>query len=343
MKLTRPFTELTLVVLGAAALETTSRAQIFTDPEPSGWFVRLGGAAHYNLKTSITGLTPATGTGVYNDGFVQPDKGGSASGKTWNWGYNSGSQIVEDQLVLNRLEGVPVFGRQNLNTSDPILGGEILGGVQLYEFQLLKKNARAGFEIGYGYSSTSATMSFGGLGIATHTTDAFGLGGIVPPLAPYAGTVIGPGTLIDLNPGSHAVATSPVTSAFQGRLQSAFHELRFGPSLELDFTKRLGVGVSAGYSSLYTDARLNYTDSLTFDSPTIAPLAPAQANIRRAQWHSGGYVEMRVNYQFTSLIGAFVGGDLQHHGNATFGDAEHQVKLDLGLNYGAKAGLIFRF
>ena len=43
-------------------------------------------------------------------------------------------------------------------------------------------------DIGYGYSSFSERMNFATAGTAMRTTDSYGLGGIVPPIAPYAGT-----------------------------------------------------------------------------------------------------------------------------------------------------------
>ncbi|HUR44368.1 MAG TPA: hypothetical protein VMZ27_00735 [Candidatus Saccharimonadales bacterium] len=117
-----------LIACAAAGLYPSARAQEIDPTEPAGFYFRGGVATRFNVKASITGSRPALPAGVYDNGFVLPDVGGTASDKTWNWGYNSAAQVASGQLVLNRLDNVPSFGPQNLNVSNPLLGGEIVGG-----------------------------------------------------------------------------------------------------------------------------------------------------------------------------------------------------------------------
>lgn len=308
----------------------------------SGWFVRANAVARFNVKATYTGVRPTLASGSYDNGFVLPDAGGTASGKTWNWGYNSDSQISGGQLQVSRLDSVPTVGAHDANVSNPLLGGEIVGGYQFHSFQVFKTTARFGFELAYGYSSFSEGMNYGASGTSTLTTDSFGLGGILPPVAPYAGTATGPGPLIDLNAASHTPITSGATAAFQGHLDTTLHSFRLGPSFELDLSKRVSLALSAGYSSIYADNRLRYTEGVTFANGDIPNLG-SSAELAKGNWRPGIYAELRANYRISDKLDAFLGADFQHNNKMTFGDVQHRVELDLSMTYGAKGGVVYHF
>ena len=337
------------LLAGVAGSPGITRAADLDDFDNSGWFVRLGGVARFNVKATFTGVHPILPTGVYDDGFVLTDNGGGASGKTWNWGSTPSSQIIGNQLVLTRLDGAPNVGLHDINVSNPVLGGELIGGYQFGQFKIGKRTARIGFEIGYGYSGFSEGMNYSANGIATRTTDSYGgiatptTDGILPPIPPYSGTFAGPGPLLSLQgvPGQPIV--SPATTTFQSNIEATMQNFRVGPSLEIDLTKRLSVAFGAGYSSVYADASVRYIETLSFTNPAMPSVNPANTTISHAEWRPGIYAEMRGNYQFTGLIGAFVGGDIQYNKNLNFGDTGHEVTIDLGPTFGAKAGLIFHF
>src|SRR5882672_5342893 len=201
--------------LGASALTPGAvHAQSIESYEQSGWFVRAGGVARFNVKTTLTQTTTPLAIGYYDNGFVLPDNGGTASGKTWNWGYTSGLQ--GNQLVLSRYDSLPTIGKNDVSTPNPLFGAELIGGFQYSPFLMGNKTAHLRIEIGYGYSSFSQNLGYAGFSDASFTTDSFGTGGIVVPEAPYAGTAAGPGPLIDLNPTAHLVANSPSTTTFNG-------------------------------------------------------------------------------------------------------------------------------
>jgi len=316
-------------------------AQNFDPPSTTGWSVRLGAVSRFNIKTSISSVTPAAGAGIYDNGFVLPDNSGSAA-KTWNWGYNSASQISGDQLNVRRLTGVPTIGQQD--SGNPALGGEIVAAYSVYEFEIGKKAARVGIEFGYGYSSLSGNMNSSAAGNATLTTDGYKLNGILPPAAPYAGTAAGPGPLIDLvsDPASHTFTTAQETTSFQGSLSANFHELRLGPSLEIDLTKRISLSGGFGYSAVFADASLKYSETMIF-TPDIGSVRTPSASIDRTDWRPGMYANLLMGYRITKLIGVFAGGDYRYNQAMEFGDAGHHVKLDLGSTIGAKGGIIFSF
>ena len=137
--------------------------------------------------------------------------------------------------------------------------------------------------------------------------------------------------------------SSSAATAFQGSLSTTFHNLRIGPVLEVDLSKRLSVAFGGGASSVYADAKLNYLQSVNFNNPAMPALAPANASLSRADWRPGAYAELYLSYRLTSLIGIFAGGDIQYNQKLTFGDTGHEVQVDPGSTFGAKLGAILRF
>jgi hypothetical protein len=328
----------------AAAASCNSSAAAENDFEKSeyiGWYGRVGAFARFNPKASITGARPILPNGIYDNGFVLPDTAGPGSAKTWNWGYNSASQISGDTLTLTRFDNVPSFGRQDVSGVSPLFGGEVVAGYNFTEFEIGKKIARVGFEIGYGYSTFSSGLDFSSSGIASLTTGTYGgLSAIIPPTPPYAGTAKGPGPLINLPPNSVDTATSLATTVFNGNLKTEFHELRLGPNLEVDLTPRLMAAVGVGYSTVYVSSRLRYNETTTF---AVFPTANSATELTRGQWCPGVYAEARMNYQFTKHLGVFLGADVRYNTSLNFGDSSHQVRIELGATFAAKAGVNFRF
>ena len=211
-----------MACVATLATERVVCAQRLDSPDSSGWFIRAGAVARFNVNASLGSIPPASGTGIYDDGYVLPDKGGTASGKTWNWGYKGTNQVVGPVLDMNRFNAVPSIGEQDVKAGNPLLGGEIIGGYNFTQFEMGRRTARLGFEVGLGYSGFSENLNHSASGTASHTTDRYGMGGIVPPIAPYFGTAQGPGPLINLNP---IPGSSTLVQDFPGGTSTAFaHE-----------------------------------------------------------------------------------------------------------------------
>ena len=326
------------------ALAGATSGQNIDPSDNTGWFVRLGAVARFNVKASVESITPTKPPGVYDNGFVLPDSG--AGGQTWNWGFNEDSQAAAGQLVLNRLDDVPSIGQRDVDVPDPLLGGEILGGFRFSDLEIGKTRGRFGFEVGFGYSGFSENVNAIVSGTARRTTDSFGLGGIVPPIAPYAGTVAGPGPLISLNPGaSMLVVDVPggTRTSFDGSLEANFYAFKIGPTFEIDLTRRLSLAIGLGYTSVYTDSRLKYDESLTFTAPGLPAIPSHHATINDGDWRVGVYTELRVNYRLFQHLDLFGGFDFQHNSKFTFGDSRYEATVDLGATFGGKAGLTIWF
>jgi hypothetical protein len=332
------------LLLAAVAASIPARAQdlLGDEPETGGWFVRLGAVARFNVKATLEASNPVLAPGHYNNGFVLPDVGGDPN-LTWNWGYNNASQVdAGGNLNFQRYDNVPAVGRHNLNVDEPLLGGEVIGGYRFTEFEVFRRPVRVALVVGYGYADFSQDMGFTAAGTVTYTTASYALNGVTPPMPPYAGTAAGPGPLLSLTPSSTATSTSGATTTFQGKLDASFHSMRFGPSFEMDLAKNFSLEVGFGYSSVYADGSVSYTEATTFANGAV-PAINAPATFDRQDWEPGAYFEVLGKYQFTRNFGAYLGGDYQRNNSLKLGDGAHKVRIDLSSTYAAKAGVIVSF
>src|SRR5260221_5382866 len=103
-----------MVLVCFTFLRREIQAAEFAEAEATGWYVRSDAVARFNVRASLHAANPVLPGGHYNDGFVEPDNGGVISGKTWNWGYKSASQVARSRLVLHRYDIVPAVGDPDL-------------------------------------------------------------------------------------------------------------------------------------------------------------------------------------------------------------------------------------
>jgi hypothetical protein len=295
-----------------------------------------------NAKASVTQTPPPASPTIYNNGFVLPDISGN-SGLTWNWGYNSASQVSGDQLNFTRLDSTAV-GTVNNGASDTSLGGELMVGTEFFRFDLGQRKARFGFEAGFAYNPF--TMNYGGVaqGTASYTQASYGLGGIVPPEAPYAGTFNGPGPLISTTPLSSSTINSASQSTYSGKLDSSLYCMKLGFWLEVPVTSKFLAGVSLGYSPVYAKPQLTFSENMTFTDPGIPASGPVTQEVTSAgDWKLGCYAGVRLAYQFTPHIAAYVSGDYQNNGHFHFSGANRDVSMDLSTMFAVGMGVSYAF
>ncbi|MCI0746147.1 MAG: hypothetical protein L0Y58_12145 [Verrucomicrobia subdivision 3 bacterium] len=329
-----------LVVLGTAPLLASAQVQ---EHWYDYWFVRLEGRALFNVKASVDRTPPSVQQGIYDDGFVLPDIGGSASGKTWNWGYENSAQISGDQLVLKRLRDLPSAGVFKDENNDPSFGGEILVGARFFEFEIHGRPARIGIEVGYGYHNFTFDHSSTASGTARLETDSFNLNGITPPMPPYAGTSAGPGPLIDLNPASRVLVSSPSEAFFDGELESDLHNFKFGVWLDYQLTEKAVASGSLGYHSIYADTQLEYVEGFNFDDPAIPDIPATQKTAGGRDWNSGVYFQVRMRYDFTSWFGAYAGAQISYNEEFAYRADDRKVTLNFDTLFATSLGVVFRF
>lgn len=310
--------------------------------DQSRWFVRASARALFNVKATVSRPAEVTQSGSYDDGFVLPDISHTGSGKTWNWGYQRNEQVVGDQLRFQRLRGAPMAGLLD-DESATSPGGELLGGTEILRFSVGRREAHLGLEAGYGYNRFSVQERSSASSLATLTVAGYNLGGIIPPVAPYAGTFNGPGPLIDLEPAVAGSLESASVATFDGDLNSDLHAFKLGVWLDYPVTHRLTASLSLGYSALYADTQLRYTESTAFASDAIPDVAPTQKTVGGRDWNPGFYTQLRLRYDFSRHVGAFLGGDFQFNDRFRFSGEGREVTLDFQTMLAVSLGLSYRF
>ena len=346
------------LALGLAALTTPSFAAEDLDDstDQSGWFIRLGGRISTGVKAQIrdTQVAPTPTAGVYNDGFVLPDAGGSST-LTQNWGYQNAGQVQGNNLVFHRLDSVPRVGDRTGLQDNPQYGGELVGGFEFVRFDLGKREARFGFELGYSYSQFSVTDHATAKGSSPFTVDGYPLDALVPgspinpPGAPYAGSFIGSANsnnpLIGLNTSSHTVTSVAGTSTLNSRLESDFHTFRVGPWIEVPLSARVNLALSVGYATIYSAAHLTLDESVTYADPAAQAFAPVPISGRylRSHWSPGAYAQLRATYRLTKHVGVYIGGDFQYNTGVTVTAPGREARFDFGKTYGAVVGVTYGF
>ena len=328
---------------GLSTVQAAEPDDLFLHEPETLWFVRAGGRALFNVRASISQTPTYVTPGVYEDGFVLPDINGSGSPQTWNWGYQNASQVTGNLLWQSRTDGSPMAGQWN-NESNPSFGPEIITGAELIQFEVREKVVRVGFEVGYAFNPFSVDESSTATGTATRTFDAFATtGGIALPTPPYSGTEAGPGPLINLSPSVSSVISSPSQATFDGELESHIHTMKLGFWIAYPLTERLNLSGSLGYSSIFADTELNYTESVAYTDPRIPDVAPHPQSLGSHDWRSGMYMETRLEYSFSDRLAGYMGGEFQFNEDQDFSGHGREVTLDFGAQFSISAGLGFRF
>jgi len=335
-----------LTLLSAGATPLAAQVKLpplqFEDSNRQGFFVRLGPRIQFNVEASVTtsAQTPQQ-PGFYDNGFVQPDAGGTASGLTWNWGYQDAGQVNGDSLEFTRYSNLPHAGVFAGESDDPVLGGEVMFGVEFGRFAVGRREFSWGAEIGYGLSQFKLSNTSTAAGTVDYLAARHALNGILPPVAPYQGTFIGPGPLIDLNPSEALAISSAAAAAFDGSVKSDLHAFKLGLWLEAPLTRQLSASLSLGYSSVFADTRLEFRETVTIDDPNIPAVMPANVSAGADNWLGGFYGQLRATWMFSDRWGAYVAGDYQYNNKFSFSESGRDVTLDFKGTYGASLGLIF--
>lgn len=167
----------------------------------------------------------------YNDGYVRLDDGTLQNGDTWNWGYQSASQLNGQMLSFHGGDGRRAEFSENHNYEYGGWSGELDGNAPFVELAWLTPRDDAwsfGWQGGFSYFSSDAarthstfTADKGRTDYSILYTDVFDLGTVIAPEAPYAGSINGPGPLLPNLP----VSRTPVSTEIGGETVHAFNSI----------------------------------------------------------------------------------------------------------------------
>ena len=190
------------------------------------------------------------GERFYDDGYVRQDAGTPADGTTWYWGYDNAAQVQGDQLVfsatgaqslLRDAYAIPALGpstRDSLRGFAPHIQLDVLSPYQVAGF-------RIGFSGGLDFTQADHASTFSNYSGSQFRDDyrldyedRYDLQGVIPPLAPYAGSLAGPGPLINNIPSSRSVTpvllftdTANLSNQVWNSLDIDAFSLALGPTL----------------------------------------------------------------------------------------------------------------
>jgi len=245
----------------AVPADAKSAPQITAPETASRWRIGAGYAPVLGLEAKFEGLgrfrSPFSpqplGGGTdydYDDGFVHVDSSGNLGGLTWNWGYQHDSQYNPSgngsiaMSITNSLATGSTDERGAAENGWEVFGYYDMGRLAFAPF----KAAPAGWGFCGGLQYARVNLGNGD-SLATAlvtTTDHFGLGGQVPPSAPYEGSYFGPGVLLDDAP------TRTTTIGGQGlvvgsrELDADLFITRFGGYLQAPVTGKFSLMAEAG-------------------------------------------------------------------------------------------------
>ena len=275
---------------------------VFRQNPESRWSLGAGYAPILGMKAEFT-VTDGVATRPnlagqnreYLDGYVRVDSSGNAGGETTFWGYGSSSQEVGGNIEFRSIASSRRGNQVGRVTDDSVAAGagfELYGLYDLGPVPFLRlKDASPtwGLRLGLQYahvdlhnqSSTQATVQT--------FTDAFSLGGSPAPGAGFAGSFLGPNTLL---PDTALVRTFGGTAQvkFEGRRDLEVHLAvsQWGSYVQIPMGKRLRVMLEGGFLLAVASGTYEYH--------------------HRARLNNSGGQTLRGREQRTSLLPGFYAG-----------------------------------
>jgi hypothetical protein len=316
-----------VAVAGAVfALAAQAQTDGDTDWNHFGVNFRLG----LNLKARFSNVgafsgqaAPGLAGGVdhnYADGFVRLDSSGDRGGLTWNWGYQNASQLSSSGNLL--LHAMSSEGATSAVNDDPRLGLEVnyardLGAVA---------SGRWGLKVALGFTDVKIRDTQSLSGDVSLITDAYPLGGITPPQAPYAGSFSGPGPAIGDTPTRTAM-TVLGGAAINGsrQLDVWLYDFRFGPYLELPLVQQLAIQVGGGLAVGVADSTFTFADTTRTSAATVQATGVGNSTASMV----GFYGEAGLAYHLVPGASIFGGGQFQYLGEFNQNVAGRAAQIDL--------------
>jgi len=273
-----------------------------------------------------TRTTPDGTAYNYNNGYVLTDVSGNAGGQTWNWGYDSSSQISGNNILMNRT--TPATGSASpdgFGGADPGLGWELNYNRQLGTYD----KWRFGVEAAINYMRVSFNDHSSFSANASQTTDVYPYTtGTTPPVAPYQGTFNGPGFLLGSTPISSTTTIVPggATVVGQREFGSDVWGARLGPYVEYPLTERLDISLSAGLAAALLNNSASWNETV-YIGGTAAATSSGSGNNTGFVW--GGYVSADVSWQLSKRWSVEGGVQYQNLGVYDHDVGTREVELDL--------------
>ncbi len=287
-----------------------------------------------NLNSASAG--PATGGGVnrnYADGYVHVDSSGNAGGQTWNWGYQNASQVQGGTLTMH---SASITGNNTSSqNTDPNPGFDLAFG---HHFGAML-GGKWGLQGAFDFTTISVNDSQPVSGTATFISDAYSLGAVIPPLAPYSGSYNGPGPLLGDTPTRTTASTTMLVTG-QRTLQAQVAAFRAGPYYEFPMGKRWSGRLGGGLVLAVADTQYTFNETVAFGNGFVFKNAGSGSG---AEFQAGGYLEGKLLYAITPDTSLFAGAQYENLGTFSRNAGNEQAQLDMGSAVYVLFGVQFGF
>ena len=235
---------------------------------------------------------------TYRDGYVTPDSSTPIDGLSEVWGYTSNDQFQNGELLFHGTvyDSAYMQSQQSRDWNDDARGASAFVAL---DWLAVKKATtwgvfRAGVQgsvslLPLDFDMTTSTLSAVLREESIAITDRYDLGGLLPPLAPFTGTVGGGGPLIDAGPdgrseGAHALLRERhFSNVIQQELDVLMTSVSFGPTLEWQGHENWALQGSLGLALNVVRWEATQTETLSNDSSG----ASTRFVGRRGGWHGG--------------------------------------------------------
>jgi len=294
---------------------------------------------------------PGPGAGLvdrnYDDGYVRLETvglaAGSPDGYTSYWSYQSGAQVVGNNLIMSKASSAGTIGSSGTFDDDPQQGMEFLYSLAIGPVGRFSWGLEGAF--GFGGLDIRDTRSLTtDINVDTDTFDISNLepgGG--PPPAPGTPSPGRSGTtaLILVEPASRSSTTfSGAAISGYRSVEADVFDFRVGPYVEFQLARRVGLTLSGGLGFAWVDSTFAFNETLQL------PGAGQLVNTGRGTESDllvGGYAAANVSYAVSDAWRLFLGAQYRNMGsfNQTVNGAE--VEVDFGNAFYTALGVSYSF
>jgi hypothetical protein len=327
-------TSLQTLHLQAQELTADSPTQNWFSVGPQFGLNITGRFKHVGNLNSAAG--PATGGGInrdYNDGFVHVDSSGNAGGQTWNWGYQNSGQLQGNTVTMHSSSDTTSGAMNqdnNLGAGFDVAFGRNLGAVL---------GGKWGLQAAFDFTSVSIHNSHPFSGTGTTISDAYSLGGVTAPQAPYAGSFDGPGALLGDSP-TRTTTSETISITGSRTLEAQVYALRLGPYFEAPVWKRWSARVGGGLVLAVADLQYSFNETITYGSGQVINKSGSSSG---ADFQTGAYLEGKILFAINPRLSLYAGAQYEYLGTFSRKAGGEQAQLDMSSKIGVLFGAQWNF
>ncbi len=287
-------------------------------------------SAAFKTPGVIPGLALGGTDHFYDDGYVRVDASGNFGGVTTFWGYQNASQVVGGSMEFHAVQASsPTSANDNPQFGAELIYQRIFGSLPA------ALGGRWGMEAGFGYTQLDLRHKRTGFGPVL--TDTYPLNGVLPPLAAYNGTFLGPGAVLGDTP---VRTTTFAAQSGQHKLSGEMFSLRLGPFAEWSLTSQLSLAASVGLTLAPTSVDYDFSETDTLASG-VAFTAAGRSSKSKLLY--GPYVGGTLRYDFNAQWGMYLGAQFQSLNSLTQSVGSRTGRLDPGATVNATVGVTWKF